>query len=52
MFFKVIDLECVVHSRSDNKELMINDKVNKVIEEPFSGYQTGLKASMNSSDFI
>ena len=39
-----------------NIEIMINDKVDEVIEELFqsllSSYQIGLQASMKGSDFI
>ena len=45
----------VMHSKSDNIEIMINDKTHPVIEELcqslFSRYQTGLEASMKG-DFI
>ena len=50
------DEERVMHSRSNNIELMINDKWDKVIEELFqsslSKYQIGLETSMKGSDFI
>ena len=36
-----------MHSKSDKKEIMISDKADEVIQEPFelllSRYQTGLK---------
>ena len=42
------DEERVMHSKSDNKEMMINDKKDEVIEEIFrsllSRYQIGLEA--------
>ena len=45
----------VMHSKSDNIEIMINDKTHPVIEELcqslFSRYQTRLEASMKG-DFI
>ena len=45
-----------VHSRSDNTEIMINDKVDEVIEELFQSllnrYQIGLETSMRGSNFI
>ena len=41
------DEEHVMHSKSDNKEMMINDKKDEVIEEIFrsllSRYQIGLE---------
>ena len=44
-----------MHSKSDNIEIMINDKA-KVVEGRFqsllSRYQIGLEASMRGSDFI
>ena len=46
----------VVHSKSDNIEIIICDKADKVIQDLFeslySRYQIGLKISMKSSDFI
>ena len=45
-----------MHSKSYNIEIMINDKVEDVIEEIFqvllSRYQTGLETSTKDSDFI
>ena len=45
-----------MHSKSDNIEIMTNDKANEVIKELFesllSRYQIGLEATMESSDFI
>ena len=50
------DEGCVMHSKSDNIEIMINDKASEVIEELFqsflSRYQIGLERSMRGSDFI
>ena len=47
------DEEYVVHSKSDNMEMMIIDKADEVTEEPFqlvlSRYQVGLKKSKGSS---
>ena len=44
-----------MHSKSDNIEIMINDKA-KVVKGRFqshlSRYQIGLEASMRGSDFI
>ena len=46
---KDIDEELVMHSKSGNIEIMINDKANEVIEELFqslhSRYQIGLETS-------
>ena len=45
-----------MHSKSDNIEIMINDKAVEVIEELFqtllSKYQTGLETSLKGYDFI
>ena len=45
-----------MHLESDNIEVMVCDKTDEVIEEPFesllSGYQIGLETSMRSSKFI
>ena len=45
-----------MHSKSDSKEIMINDRVDEVTEELFqlilSRYQIGLETSMKGSDFI
>ena len=49
------DEERVLHSKSDDIEIMPNDKEDEVIEELFqsllSRYQTGLETSVKSSDF-
>ena len=41
------DEECVMHSKNDKIEIMVNDKTDEVIEELFkslhSRYQTGLE---------
>ena len=46
----------VMHSDSDNLEIMIYNKAEKVIQELFdsrlSRYQTGLEEFMKGSDFI
>ena len=56
MSSKDIDEECVMHSKSDNIEIMINDKADEVREQFFqlffSRYQIGLETSMKDSDFI
>ena len=50
------DKKHVMHLKSDNIEIMIDDKAGKVIEEPFqsllSRYQIELVTSMGGSDFI
>ena len=50
------DEERVMHSKSDNKEIMINDTVDEVIEKRFksllSRYQNNLETLMRGSDFI
>ena len=48
--------ECVMHSKSDNMEIMFNNKEDEVIKELFpsllSRNQIGLETSMKGSDFI
>ena len=50
------DEEGVTHSKSDNIEIMINEKSDEVIEECFqshiSRYQIGLETSMKSRSLI
>ena len=50
------DEECIMHSKSDNKEIMINEKEDEFTEELFQSllfrYQTGLGRSMESIDFL
>ena len=50
------DEEHVMHSKSNNIEIMVNDKLEDVIKELFqsllSRYQIGMKTSMRVSDFI
>ena len=45
-----------LHSKSDNIEIMFNDKAEEVIEKPlellFNKYQFGLKTPMRCSYFI
>ena len=45
-----------MHSKSDNIEIMIFDKADKVIEELFQPllkrYQIGLETSLKGTDFI
>ena len=51
-----IDEECVIDSKSDIIEIMINDKTEEVIEELvkslLSRYQIELKTKMKDSSFI
>ena len=49
------DKERIMHSKSDNIEIMINDKVDEITEQFFqllSRYQNGLKTSIKSSGSI
>ena len=50
------DEERVIHSKSDNIEVMIFNKAYEVIQELFeallSRYQTDLKESMKGSEFV
>ena len=50
------DVERALYSKSDDIEIMINDKADEVIEELFksllSRYQIGLETSMKGSTFI
>ena len=50
------DNERIMHSQSDNIEIMINYKADEVIEELFqsllSRYQIGLETSMKGSDLV
>ena len=45
-----------MHSKSDNKEIMINGKADEVIEKLFESrlnrYQIGLETSIRDVDFI
>ena len=56
MSFKYNDEERIMHSKSDNIEMMSNDKADELKEELFasllSRYQIGLETSMKGSDFI
>ena len=45
------DEERVMHSKSDNIQIMINDKVDEVIKKLFDSL-IGLEKSMRGSDFI
>ena len=56
MSSKYNDEGLVMHSKSDNIAIMINDKEEKVTEELFESllnrYQIGLETSVRGSDFI
>ena len=56
MFSNNSDEEPVLYSKSDYKEIMVNDKEHAAIEELFqsllSSKQIGLEISMKGSDFI
>ena len=47
------DEECIIHSKSDNIEIMINDKADEVIDELFesllSRYQPNWFPNINES---
>ena len=49
------DEECLMHSKSDNKEMMMNNKEDEVIEELFlsllSKNQAGLEIAIKDSHF-
>ena len=50
------DEERAIHSKNDNKEIMINDKAVKVIEKLFKSllnrYQNELEKLTEGSDFV
>ena len=56
IFFKDVDDELVMHSKSDNIEFMPYHNANEVVNELFrsllSRYQIGFETSMRGSDFI
>ena len=56
IFSKDIDGECVMHLKSDNREVMAYGKVYEVIEELFESllcrYQIGLETLISGSDFV
>ena len=45
-----------MHSKTDNKETMINDKAHRVTEKRFKSllniYQNNLETSMRDSEFV
>ena len=56
IFSKDADEERVIHSKSNNTELMTYDNANDIVDELFeslfSRYQIGLEASMRETNFI
>ena len=50
------DEERIMHSKSDNKEIMINEKADKIIKNVFKSllnrYQNNLEKLMKGSDII
>ena len=56
MSSKYTDQELVMHSKSDNIEIMIYDKAGEIIQEPYesllSRYQIGLETTMKISNFV
>ena len=49
------DEEHMMHSKGDNKEIIINDKAHEVVEffeSSFNRYQNNLEALMKSSEFV
>ena len=55
-FFKNIDKDHIMYSKSDNIDIMIYDKADEVIKDIFdliiSRYQNGLETLMKCTDFI
>lgn len=53
---KCTDEECLMHSKSDDIEIMIKDKADKLMQEHFksllSRYKTDLEELMQGSNFI
>ena len=56
IFFKDNDEKRVMHSKSNNIEIMINNKTNEVIKDLLqsllSKYQIGLETSMKGSELV
>ena len=50
------DETCIMHTKSDNKEIMIGSDTNEVIEDLFKsllqGYQENLEEKMKVSEFV
>ena len=40
------DKECVMHSKSDNIEIMINEDTDEVVKEPFDSIKINLSNSL------
>ena len=55
-YFKNIDKNHIMYSKSDNIDIMIYDKAGEVIKDIFeliiSRYQIGLETLMKCTDFI
>ena len=49
---KDTDEERVMHSKSDNIEIMINDRVDEVIKELFDSLLSSMKEVMKGTDYI
>ena len=49
---KDTDEERVMHSKSDNIEIMINDRVDEVIKELFDSLLSSMKELMKGTDYI
>ena len=47
--------KCLMHSKSNNTEIIISNESNEIIEDTFwsllLGYQIGLEESMSTGDF-
>ena len=56
VYYKDVDAECIMLSKSDNIEFILYDNKNEVVNERFesllSRYQIGLETSMRGNDFI
>ena len=53
IFYKDNDAEHVMHSKSDNIEIMINDKIlEELFQSLLNSYWIGLETSLIGSDFI
>ena len=46
------DEERVMHPKSHNTKIMVNDEADEVIRKTFSRYQIGLETSMKGNDFV
>ena len=56
MYSKDNDEECVMHSKSDNRKIMINDKADEVSRKLFksllSRHEIGLEVSLKCGGFV